>query len=328
MGQDYNGIPVPSCKAIVSGSKYNFRLASQFSACGTRTGRDANGDITVSNRIWFNIGGNALFDMPVPVFTFQCTFQENYNVVASLETMVDDNNKIVQGSHEKTFTGSFQMCKMLSQCPVICPAQFVVQPNGVYTVGEDLNLVIHHTPNIVPSGSTLSVHTLYISCSPDPTSAAVISVISNGCPTNIIPSAVFTSASSTCVTFQVQRLLACNKVYIHASMDVCVTNILQTCTSPSSVRKCPASTRGRRSVDGEEVFGPIYILPHKNKSIKSNGSKDEEISDSKNNFALIPLLGVLVAFVLIASVILIISLFRSYRKDEYTVSSRPTVVGT
>nr|XP_002127912.2 fibropellin-1-like isoform X2 [Ciona intestinalis] len=321
MSPDYSSTPAESCKGTASGNplKYYFTLPRSFSACGTETGTTTLGDIIVSNKIWFNIGGNALFDMPVPVLSFQCTFQENYQVVASLEPVVDKQTKIVRGNHERTFTGSLQMCKMLSQCPAACPPSYIVQPNGVYTVGEDLNIVIQHNREIVPTGSTLSVQTLYISCSSDPTSDAVVAVVTNGCPTNVIPSAIFVSPGSTCVTFQVQRLLSCNKVYIHARLNVCSVSAQQICSTSPSVRKCPSNQRGRRSIQEEEVFGPLFILPERKIPIEKPA--EVENFDAKN-LILISLLGVLAVFVLIASVFLLVSLYRSYRKNNYSVSGR------
>lgn len=253
-----------TCGPSFDGSTHTFTIGLPFSRCGTQaTHQHADaGESSVEfvNNIWLNRGRGGTYDMPVPVISFDCTYNSEYTVVASIQPAF--NLPPVFGVQKTIMRqGSIIPCKVSYSCPKACPEQYSLTTGVVYTVGE----MIHLNIGSDEIQGVVALQDLFLSCEGAPMAGPVVTLISNGCPHHTIPTVVSQSGLSraVCVSFQVPRL-KCPVFYIHAKLEQCPP---QGCVTSSTMAGCSMSGRKKRDLVQAAVydaiggtFGPVYTI--------------------------------------------------------------------
>uniref|UniRef100_H2YJN0 EGF-like domain-containing protein n=1 Tax=Ciona savignyi TaxID=51511 RepID=H2YJN0_CIOSA len=146
MGPSYDSAPTSSAnspciaRAPVNGF-YTISIPLPFTACQTTNQPRARIDSSnvFTNKVWLNRNG-ALFDIPVPVITWSCTYTEKYSIVTSLQPAVDPIRNQLSGVIQRQAT--VELCKVGNACPNACPPMFTVNSGAVYTVSEVIHLTL------------------------------------------------------------------------------------------------------------------------------------------------------------------------------------------
>jgi len=120
---------------------HRFSISSPFDDCHLSASTDVSGNTIIEGQIWLNIGGSSLYDMPVAVLRFQCTYSVNYRVTTSIRPIVDDMPPTLNSSSTTMLAGSYDLCKSLT-CFNECPSHLVVKPGASYAVGDFINVVL------------------------------------------------------------------------------------------------------------------------------------------------------------------------------------------
>ncbi|CAK8694390.1 unnamed protein product [Clavelina lepadiformis] len=261
------------CKAFLQGDQYVLSIPLPFTRCGTSI--ELNDQyITFSNRLWINreVPGSQ-FDMPVPILDFQCRYQNDYEIVTSLQPLIEPTSGYVLTRNGK-FRVLSQLCKLAS-CPVQCPSIYNVSEGAIYTVGENIHLTVEaqllspfFNAGLPPLTST--IQELFLSCDSHPSKPRVVNLALDGCPTNVdfafhMSAGFENNGQSACISFQLPRVAYCNEVFIHIRIKICTEDQTQICSNSASVRRC--LTLQKRSVTDEDnsdefmrIIGPIYLL--------------------------------------------------------------------
>ncbi|XP_076810067.1 uncharacterized protein LOC143452826 isoform X1 [Clavelina lepadiformis] len=319
---DENYVPAKECEAKPSGlQQLTLSMSTPFTSCGTVTTANQEGDIMVTNKVWFNTGQTGVYDMATPVLDFRCIYKHNYEISTSLEPIlsrVDLNNHEMERSGLKLNKPvSYELCKHVDGCVTSCPRHLLVQPGAVYTIGQEINVVIKATPDANLLGNELSVRKFYVSCGADNRTSPVINVVDDGCPTSAITSSISKNGSTTCVVFRVRRLTQCRVIYLHAKLVGCTASDLQACSSLAPHTRCPKSRR-KRTPEKEEIFGPIYILPSHGDVIHVDSDQVKpKISDSSQHKLISVIVLSSAPILLLIAFVLISILCCSYCKSKF-----------
>nr|XP_039257645.1 uncharacterized protein LOC120334241 isoform X1 [Styela clava] len=234
---------------------YEIQIPMPFTACGTEV-TSVGGNVVVTNQMWFNRRlSNSMFDMPIPVAEFQCSYERQYTVVTSLRPVVSTPT-VVTG--RQIITPSISLCKVPA-CPGVCPLNFAVNGGAIYTVGE----MIHVTMSIDSGNQVTGIDEMYLSCSPVPSTNNIVGIVQAGCgTTNGLPCEITTSAvgHTVCVSFQTPRSMSCQEFYIHAKLVSCDRGSVGACSDNFRVNRCLVS-RKRRSLGSAPIaLGPIVVI--------------------------------------------------------------------
>uniref|UniRef100_F6SGW2 ZP domain-containing protein n=1 Tax=Ciona intestinalis TaxID=7719 RepID=F6SGW2_CIOIN len=264
---------------------YTISIPLPFTGCGTRVSGPTTGTVNTNsftNEIWLNTNG-VLFDVPIPIFRWTCSYTENYSIVTRLQPTVEPL-RIVKGDTVMRQAVA-ELCKVQSACPGACPPLFSVKEGAAYTVSEMIHLTISlQTPTM--TGQALYLYSLTLSCSSTPGSSDAVSLVTAGCSSNILSTTFGRNGQSgtVCVSFRVPRMMGCNMMYIHGSMKSAVPSTLSACPGADGVILRSASSvpdtddvnntdvRKRRSAvttttnDDDNTtaivsVGPIFIFP-------------------------------------------------------------------
>uniref|UniRef100_F6VWW5 Transmembrane protein Vc182 n=1 Tax=Ciona intestinalis TaxID=7719 RepID=F6VWW5_CIOIN len=236
-----------ACAATTaSGGFLTITMQLPFNTCGTQMAPDSensNGQV-FTNEVWLNTDG-VLFDVPIPVFRWSCTYNSNYKVLASIRPTVgpiriDKLGTVVQQA-------SVELCKVASACPGSCPPLYNVNKGAVYTVSETIHASIRavRDQNNIAAVTTVYLKNLYLSCNRDPGSVDV-SLVTNGCVESVLSTSISLNGvgSVVCVSFRVPRMLSCQSFYIHGSLASGTTPIgcsarFRSATSESDAESVP-----------------------------------------------------------------------------------------
>uniref|UniRef100_H2YJM9 Uncharacterized protein n=1 Tax=Ciona savignyi TaxID=51511 RepID=H2YJM9_CIOSA len=234
MGPSYDSAPTSSAnspciaRAPVNGF-YTISIPLPFTACQTTNQPRARIDSSnvFTNKVWLNRNG-ALFDIPVPVITWSCTYTEKYSIVTSLQPAVDPIRNQLSGVIQRQAT--VELCKVGNACPNACPPMFTVNSGAVYTVSEVIHLTL--TVPRPPTDNVVLVKSLYLSCESNPGSKGV-SLVTGGCSANVLSTTIGLNgqSNSVCISFRVPRMKGCSSFYIHGELAAAVPNSLQRCSS-------------------------------------------------------------------------------------------------
>uniref|UniRef100_H2YJQ9 ZP domain-containing protein n=1 Tax=Ciona savignyi TaxID=51511 RepID=H2YJQ9_CIOSA len=199
---------------------FTITLPLPFTACGTRVASSSggqNGAEVFSNDVWLNTNG-VLFDVPIPIFRWSCSYDSNYKVVTSLSPAVEPLRVAKTGV--RLIQASVELCKIASACPNACPPLYNVNQGAVYTVSETIHVTISASySNNAATAGPVYLQQLYLSCSSQPGSVDV-ALVSNGCTTSVLSTTISMNGVSNvvCVSFRVPRMLACSSFYVHGML--------------------------------------------------------------------------------------------------------------
>uniref|UniRef100_H2Z1R6 ZP domain-containing protein n=1 Tax=Ciona savignyi TaxID=51511 RepID=H2Z1R6_CIOSA len=256
---------------------YTITIPLPFSACGTTVqSTGTEGGTAFMNEVWLNTN-SALFDIPIPVFRWACSYKSNYNIVTSLRPTVEPMR--IQKGDTLRKRAVVELCKVASACPNACPPLFSVDKGAVYTVSEPIHMSISIDQSVMTNNG-IYLQELYLSCSASADNLGKVSLVSGGCSNNILATALTRNGQSTtvCVSFRVPRMLGCQMMYIHGTLASRPLNTLTACPGSNGfVRSAVAEgsddlsedsqsdERRKRSLERSNVtavvaVGPIYII--------------------------------------------------------------------
>ncbi|CAK8694682.1 unnamed protein product [Clavelina lepadiformis] len=262
------------CRATFSGgNQYQIKVGLPFNGCGTfRNRRRRFDEVSFTNRIWINRGSdNGRYDMPVSILQFECIYAQDYEViVSSMQPMVDPHRTIVTA--DGTLNIDFDLCKVDS-CPGSCPKPYNLSEGAVYTVGENIHLLVTvNTQQQLLSQPRLvtTLEEVFLSCHQEFYAPRIVNLLNDGCPVQAglyisVHAGKITASESACITFQVPRVTTCSRVYIHLKTCLCHTDYLQQCRN-ADIQHCRKITKRSARLleeydnDVLSMVGPITII--------------------------------------------------------------------
>ncbi|CAK8698609.1 unnamed protein product [Clavelina lepadiformis] len=256
------------CRGRLVDDSYVVTIPLPFSACGTYALATYNDYISFTNRIWINRQiASGLFDMPVPIIDFECRYDKVYDIVTSLQPLVEPP-PMQAVTRSGNFTVVSELCK-IAVCDSRCPTIYTVSGGAVYTVGQMIHVGVHaNLAAIFRLRTTLvtSIHGMFLSCNRDPSQPRIIDLAQNGCPTT--PGFELRMSAGrndfACLSFQLPRVSSCSEVYIHIRIRICHFDNALVCPGYPTVGQCRMISKRSAfdpiAEDDVTVIGPLYIL--------------------------------------------------------------------
>ncbi|XP_076814498.1 uncharacterized protein LOC143460766 isoform X1 [Clavelina lepadiformis] len=264
--------PVPSeCKAReTSQGEHVLSISLPFQSCSTEMAVDSDdtGDIVVSNRVWIGRELSGGLSMPVPVVSFACRYEEDYQLVTSLRSSLFENHLHV--TKQGVYDTDVQLCKVERSCTTSCPAEYLVREKASYTVGEMIHVKLRVLRGKDGSSSKLSIAILeraWLSCGAKDDVMQML-LVEEGCRTLVLPTNIGVNelSNTVCLSFQTPRPKNCRVFYIYAQLKVVPRSYVKRCNDGHGFQHNATNAiaeRRRRSYSVEETkVGPIFVLPN------------------------------------------------------------------